>query len=299
MATPPHLPALPEKYEKKPSNVHYFYNDYAPKDASRFTTYRVVDGDTLENMAVRIGVSAKYLLTECFGTSDPREINWYLRNKVGCVEYGPKGHNYAFSLAADPGKIFMPLRWAARLDQRMIYPPANSYRIMPELPRYKQENGNGCWAAALANMYDWNKNRTGGRKVVDALEEIDPEFAQRYRDKKYITGPEAKTLFEKAGLKSLSLLKYTINEDTALAVDESTVIEFMDFIEGNAPFILLQSVKGLWTHWIVINGYDWTDEHELSLSYFDPGDQIRYTQPASAVLRSSYNAPSMFPKAYG
>jgi|GEM_PF-3132125 len=299
MAPPPHLPALPEQYEKEPAKVHYFYNDYAPKDASRFATYRVVNGDTLENMAVRIGVSAKYLLKECFGTTDPREINWYLRNKIGCVDYGPQGHNFAFSIAAEPGKIVMPLKWVAKLEQQIFYPPANTYNILPPLPRYQQENGNGCWAAALANVYDWSKSRPAGRKVVDALQEIDPAFAKLYRDKKYITGPDAKKLFEKAGLSSLNVMKYTMNEDTAFAVDETTTIEFMEFIEKNAPFVMLQTAKGLWTHWIVINGYEWTASHELWLSYFDPGDKSVYSEPAHKLLQKCYDAPTLFPKVYG
>ncbi|MEP0016352.1 LysM peptidoglycan-binding domain-containing protein [Roseibium sp.] len=298
MASPPHLPPLAADYEKKPASVHYFYNEYAPVDMSRYAFYRVVNGDTLENIAVRVGTSAKNLLKECFGTTDPREVNWYLRNKIGCKELGPQGKNFAFSIAADPGKICLPLKWAARLEKKIRYPDPRIYRIFPELPNYKQDNDNGCWAAALANVYDWGKS-SPGRKVEDALEEIDPEFAQRYRDEKFITGPDAKTLFEKARLANLNINKYTINEDTAFAVDDSTILEFLDFVERNAPFIMLQSAKGLWTHWIVINGFEWTSAYELWLRYFDPGDKTVYFARAEKILRKCYNAPTLFPKAYG
>lgn len=299
MAKPPHLPPLPPEYEKKPASIHHLYNEFGYIDISRHDFYRVIDGDTLENIAARVGVTGKYLLKECFGTTDPAEVNWYLRNKIGCKEYGPQRRNFAFSTSADPGKLCLPLNLLNKLSKKIYYPPARNFDLVPELPRYKQDNDNGCWGAALANIYDWGKGHPSTRTVVDALEEIDPEFAQRYRDEKYITGPDAKLVFRKAHLRKLNFRKFTQHYDDVFAIEPSLIVELMQFIEHNTPFILLQKAHGLWTHWIVVNGYKWSSSHELRFRYFDPGDKTVYTEPAEDVLKKCYDAPTAFPKAYG
>ncbi|CAN0458453.1 unnamed protein product, partial [Hapterophycus canaliculatus] len=58
--------------------------------------------------AIRTGLSAKYLMKYAFGTTDPRNVNWYLRMVVGCKALGTFGKNYEFTTSADPGLIWLP-----------------------------------------------------------------------------------------------------------------------------------------------------------------------------------------------
>lgn len=54
------------------------------------------------------GWTAMDLIEYNFRTRDPKEVNWYLYNKVGCREsYDRK--NYAFSSSDQPGVIYLPM----------------------------------------------------------------------------------------------------------------------------------------------------------------------------------------------
>lgn len=54
------------------------------------------------------GWTAMDLIEYNFRTRDPREINWYLYNKVGCRE-SYDGKNYAFSSGDQPGVVYLPM----------------------------------------------------------------------------------------------------------------------------------------------------------------------------------------------
>jgi len=54
------------------------------------------------------GLSALDLCVYNFKTRVPAEINWYLRNKVGCSKTTSDKKNYAFSSTATPGIIYLP-----------------------------------------------------------------------------------------------------------------------------------------------------------------------------------------------
>ena len=43
-----------------------------------------------------------------FLTHHPDEVNWYLRNYVGCDKVSPSGNNWMFSHTAKPGYIYIP-----------------------------------------------------------------------------------------------------------------------------------------------------------------------------------------------
>lgn len=43
-----------------------------------------------------------------FGTRKPTEINWYLKNKVGCVKETADGNNYLFASCKFPEKVYLP-----------------------------------------------------------------------------------------------------------------------------------------------------------------------------------------------
>ena len=93
--------------EKQPAapNLNYTPPGGAP--------YKVQTGDDWWKLAKRpeaavAGVDALGLCQFNFGTRVPAEINWYLRNKVGCVKTTADRKNYVFSSDAHPGIIYLP-----------------------------------------------------------------------------------------------------------------------------------------------------------------------------------------------
>ena len=54
------------------------------------------------------GLSALDLCAFNFQTKNPAEINWYLRNKVGCTKATSDRKNYMFSNDASPGIVYLP-----------------------------------------------------------------------------------------------------------------------------------------------------------------------------------------------
>ena len=73
------------------------------------SVHKVNDSDDWLSIATKYGVSVSALIEFNFGTLMPEEINWYLKELVGCRLTGPKGYNYSFR-GADPtkGKIYIP-----------------------------------------------------------------------------------------------------------------------------------------------------------------------------------------------
>jgi hypothetical protein len=87
---------------KKPNTVATPPADYA-------SAHRVVDGDNWWTLRDRYGLKDVWdIIAYNFNTYDPKEVNWYLANKVGCVLTTADGKNYRFSSAASPGVIYIP-----------------------------------------------------------------------------------------------------------------------------------------------------------------------------------------------
>lgn len=71
--------------------------------------YRVRDGDNWWTLQKLFGLrDAWSLIRYNFATSDPAEVNWYLREYLGCTKTTPDGKNYCFSTAAKPGLLYLP-----------------------------------------------------------------------------------------------------------------------------------------------------------------------------------------------
>ena len=66
------------------------------------------DGDNWGSIASANRVDVGALITFNFKTSNPDEINWYLREKVGCRMEAPDHDNYRFSSRDVPGIIYIP-----------------------------------------------------------------------------------------------------------------------------------------------------------------------------------------------
>ena len=75
---------------------------------SDFRPYSVKNGDTWRSIASLHGMDVWELMYENFKTRDVAEINWYLKNYVGCVDTTANKDNWIFSSDAKPGWIYVP-----------------------------------------------------------------------------------------------------------------------------------------------------------------------------------------------
>ncbi|WP_299481320.1 hypothetical protein [uncultured Roseibium sp.] len=74
------------------------------------TVIKVDTGDSWETIGKLCdGIPAEEVAYANFETYDPAEINWYLKEYVGCHKPGPHGFNFMFD-GATPGLILAPFR---------------------------------------------------------------------------------------------------------------------------------------------------------------------------------------------
>lgn len=73
--------------------------------------YRVRDGDNWWTLQKSFGLRDPWdLIRYNFETENPAEVNWYLREYVGCTKVTADGKNYCFSSSATPGLLYLPRR---------------------------------------------------------------------------------------------------------------------------------------------------------------------------------------------
>jgi len=89
--------------EKKPDNP--VPKNYKPSSS---ILYKVKDGDSFVSIARLYNLEEWELIYENFKTRDVSEVNWYLRNYVGCKKQTKDGANWIFSSDANPGYIHIP-----------------------------------------------------------------------------------------------------------------------------------------------------------------------------------------------
>jgi len=90
--------------EKRPANPI----TKGPRPGSRTPPYKVTDADSLVTVAEKFQLPVETLIRHNFATMDPAEINWYLREYVGCNKPTSDGKNWCFSNSAKPGLIYIP-----------------------------------------------------------------------------------------------------------------------------------------------------------------------------------------------
>lgn len=112
--------------EKRPSNP--VPRSYVPPDSKE---YKVKDGDTWESIARANGKDAWDLIYANFRTHDAAEVNWYLRQYVGCTRHTVDRNNWIFTSSTNPGIIHIPTRKA-------VTPPAIQGKVPSKLK--------GVWA---------------------------------------------------------------------------------------------------------------------------------------------------------
>jgi hypothetical protein len=67
-------------------------------------------GEDWHTLAQQYGFLEITLMEYNFGTHEPAEVNWYLREYVGCVLQDERRNNWKFSNDAKPGIIYIPPR---------------------------------------------------------------------------------------------------------------------------------------------------------------------------------------------
>lgn len=79
----------------------------------------VSDGENWQKLADRYRIPAKKIIEDNFKTTNPYEINWYLREYVNCKVPPPDRYNWTFSTSAREGgipgragKVFIVPNWA-------------------------------------------------------------------------------------------------------------------------------------------------------------------------------------------
>jgi hypothetical protein len=95
--------------EKRPSHLV----SKGPRPGSRIPPHKVSDHENFETLALKYSMTAKEIMLHNFGTSNPAEINWYLREYVGCNLTTHDRQNWRFSSTAAPGFIYIPEKLSA------------------------------------------------------------------------------------------------------------------------------------------------------------------------------------------
>jgi len=90
--------------EKQPLSL--VPKNYVPPNSK---PYRVKDGDSWITVARANAMDTWDLIFFNFKTRDPAQVNWYLRNYVGCNRATADGKNWMFSSSANPGIIYIPV----------------------------------------------------------------------------------------------------------------------------------------------------------------------------------------------
>jgi len=89
--------------ERPPKNLNYKPDGGTP--------YKVKTNDDWRSVAKAHGIAENWLVYFNCGTTDPGEVNWFLRHKVGCVRPTHDQKNWMFTSEARPGIIYVPPAW--------------------------------------------------------------------------------------------------------------------------------------------------------------------------------------------
>jgi hypothetical protein len=103
-------PLNTERRPRKPFKGDRFQWERSYQPSPAWYRYKVKDGDSWVTLAKDGGMDPWELIYVNFYTVDPNEVNWYLREYVGCNVPTKDGLNWTFSSSANPGKIWRPVK---------------------------------------------------------------------------------------------------------------------------------------------------------------------------------------------
>ena len=145
------------------------------RPGSRAQPHRVVDGETLESVAKKYGLGINQLIQHNFATLDPAEINWYLREHVGCTLPTKDGKNWRFSSIARPGLIYLP----ANTMRTQSTLPADLAPFEAQLRQEIAKEKAAHWEEFLTSLTDLAKVFKVGSYVAGRVEDA-RKIAQFY-----------------------------------------------------------------------------------------------------------------------
>jgi hypothetical protein len=103
--------------------------------------YKVKTDDDLDSVARANGISADDLTIFNFKTVRPAEINWYLRQNVGCVQATHDDKNWIFTSDARPGTIYLPPKQGWKRPSF----PSTTPGVLSALPKPVEKKHSGLW----------------------------------------------------------------------------------------------------------------------------------------------------------
>ena len=208
------------------------------------TPYRVQSSDNFATLAIYARMSPGDLLRYNFGTSVPREVNWYLRNHVGCKKADWDEKNYVFSDDDDPGVIFVPLRaYKALLEAgytpRKVVEDEN-FEVTGRMYGYSQTFSKNCWAAAFGMML---AHKHGHMRLGDLLEKhAGAKWRAKLEDGTGIYTDDVPELASDCGLKPFKSRPKSYDD-------------WLGLVRRKGPLCVGQHAAVGWDHWMVAYGF--------------------------------------------
>lgn len=147
------MPIEREPLSKVPKN-------YVPPNSK---AYRVKDRDSWVSLANANGLDPWELIEANFRTRSAAEVNWYLRNYVGCNVATQDGKNWMFSSSAKPGVVYIPQK------------PRVYYEV-PDMKLIAQDKDMSCWYASGQMLIAWRQRRTQQCE----MDHPDPSLVQKW-----------------------------------------------------------------------------------------------------------------------
>jgi hypothetical protein len=123
-----------------------------PKDFKPANSFPVPvkDGDDWGKIAARYQMDARKLIDFNFNTTNPYQINYYLRVNVGCDTPTKDGKNWMFTTSAKPGRIYVPdsqadLQWQSFASVRL------------RVPYIRGTRSYSCWHDCARMIYQYKR----------------------------------------------------------------------------------------------------------------------------------------------
>lgn len=160
---------------------------YVPPDSK---PYRVKDGDSWVTIAAAHGIEPWDLIEANFRTRLAPEVNWYLRNYVGCKVPTPDGKNWKFSSSAKPGIIHVPLM-----------PPL--YYVVPNMTLIPQDKTMSCWFASGQMLIAWRQRKTLSSEMAHPDPSMLAKWSKLYDDNPGINNSQIQSFANDLGLSML------------------------------------------------------------------------------------------------
>jgi hypothetical protein len=205
------------------------HRNYHPPNTIR---HRVKNGETWATIAKKYKIHPGELIELNFKTVDPQEVNWYMREYVGCSRLTADKMHYVFSSNDKPGIIHAPMGkqnclvapFTVKIDLK-----SNKKRVVVGLIEKETLYNHDCfglpgkvmWTGSkriIQEKYDWisKEHEELGMEKGKLLDYKANAFSKTsIRRYKIIWGPKDSTFMKSlkfAGTASLFLVKVLTNE---------------------------------------------------------------------------------------